>query len=368
MLELADIIRQFGLAYVHQYHNQLLPSHQRVLHDIEHCRTEQMGGHLYACTECGGLTYSYHSCKNRHCPKCQQDEVQQWLARQQTMLLPTPYFLVTFTLPQKLRKLARAHQKTVYSIMFHASAEALQKLARDPHYLGARIGMIGILHTWARDLAYHPHIHYLVPAGGISEDGTTWIKARYKNFLVPVKALSKMFKAIMLKKITHAGLGQGLDKTIRKNKWVVHSQKVGHGERALRYLAPYVFRVALTNNRLISINDDRVTYRICESTTKKWKSITINALTFIQRFLQHVLPRGFVKVRYYGLFSPRFKTTRTRVIIMLNRTGNIRRRRTTTTTLIREQTETHHTPLRCPHCGGILRYIDKIDPPTRAPP
>jgi hypothetical protein len=328
-----------------------------------------MGGHLYACTECGRLTYSYHSCKNRHCPKCQQDEAQQWLARQQTMLLRTPYFLVTFTLPHKLRKWARAHQKTVYSIMFQASAEALQKLARDPHYLGARIGLIGILHTWARDLTYHPHIHYLVPAGGISEDGTTWIKARYKNFLVPVKALSTMFKSIMLKKITQAGLGQDLDKTVRKNKWVVHSQKVGHGERALKYLAPYVFRVALTNNRLVSMNGDRVTYRVRESTTNKWKSITINTLKFIHRFLQHVLPRGFVKVRYYGLFSPRLKTTRTRVIIMLHRTGNrLRRRTNSTTTRTSENRETHSTPLHCPHCGGTLRHIEKIDPPTRAPP
>ena len=193
-LELADIFRQYGLAYRERYGAQILPSHHTVMRAIEHCRTEALGGQVYVCPQCGHLDDCYHSGRNRHCPKCQQAQAQAWLELQQDLLLPVPYFLLTFTLPAELRKLARQHRRLFYDLLFRASAAATQHLALDPRFIGGQIGLIGILHTWTRDLRYHPHVHYLVPAGGLAEAGTTWHAAR-NLFFLPVKALSKLFRS-----------------------------------------------------------------------------------------------------------------------------------------------------------------------------
>ncbi len=194
MTTLADIVRQHGPAYERRYGTKMLSSHRRTLHNIVACQTDIMGGHLYHCDTCDADHYQYHSCQNRHCPQCQHRRGQVWLEKQCETLLPVPYFMVTFTLPSELHAMARRHQKTIYSMLFRTSAEALKTLTQDPRYVGGEVGMVGLLHTWGRDLSYHPHVHYLVPADGLSFDGERWIPAQ-RNFLVLVKALSMIFRA-----------------------------------------------------------------------------------------------------------------------------------------------------------------------------
>ena len=182
-LELADILREYGAAYRQKYADKLLLSHRQAMFAIERCRTEALGGQVYGCISCQEFQYSYHSCRNRHCPKCQHEQTQAWLETQQELLLPVPYFMLTFTLPSELRDLVRSNQKLMYALLFQASAQAAQKLAKDPRYIGGQIGLVGVLHTWTRNLIYHPHVHYLAPGGGLSADGQTWLPARHHFFL-----------------------------------------------------------------------------------------------------------------------------------------------------------------------------------------
>jgi hypothetical protein len=193
MSSLAHIFQRYGRQYRQKYGARLLPSHQRAMQAIEQCRTEALGGHLYTCDECQQTLYRYHSCQNRHCPQCQHQAGQRWLERQQDWLLPVSYFMITFTLPQELRRVARSHQKLMYDLLFRSSAAALQELAQDPRFVGGQIGLVGVLQTWARDLSYHPHVHYLVPGGGVAPDGQSWRPVR-KKFLVHGKPLSQLFR------------------------------------------------------------------------------------------------------------------------------------------------------------------------------
>jgi hypothetical protein len=215
--------------------------------------------------------------------------------------------MVTFTLPDDLRAVARRHQKVIYNLLFRTSAAALQELAQDPRFVGGQIGMVGVLHTWGRNLAYHPHIHYLVPGGGLAPDGQSWLSSRH-NILVHVKPLSKLFRAKFRKALKKTGLFDLVPPATWAKNWVVHSKAVDNGEGALKYLAPYVFRVAISNNRILKLENDQVTFRYKDTATGKTRYCTLTAEEFIRRFLQHVLPKGFVKVRYYGLFAPGQRT------------------------------------------------------------
>ena len=301
MTELADIFQQQGNQYRTAYGNRMLPSHRQAMRDVECCRTESLGGHIYSCPECDQVQYQYHSCRNRHCPKCQGRKGEEWLEKQTDLLLPVPYFLLTFTLPDELRKLARSQQHLFYSTLFRTSAAAAKRLALDPKYVGGQIGMVGVLHTWGRDLTYHPHVHYLVPAGGIGEDGE-WLPVR-NNFLFPVKALSKIFRAKFRDALQEEDSFKDIPDRVWKQDWVVHCQQVGKGVAALKYLAPYIFRVAISNRRIVRFEGEKVTYLYKPRGTRTFKRRTLDAKEFIRRFLQHVLPRGFVKVRYYGFLS-----------------------------------------------------------------
>jgi hypothetical protein len=302
MVTLADILRRHGDAYQAQFGHQLLYSHQQAMRAIVQCRTAALGGHVYSCQTCDHTEYCYHSCRNRHCPQCQGDKAHQWLARQQEMLLPVPYFLLTFTLPAALRPLARSRQKLIYNLLFRTSAAATQELAQDPRFLGGAVGMVGVLHTWGRNLSYHPHVHFLIPAG--AWDGLVWRTGRWRRFLLPVRALSILFRAKFRQELKKSGCFQEVPSSVWTQDWVVHSQPVGRGQRALRYLAPYIFRVALSNRRLVAVTDDTVTFRYRPSGWRQWRLCTLTPTEFIRRFLQHVLPKGFVKVRYYGFFCP----------------------------------------------------------------
>jgi uncharacterized Zn finger protein (UPF0148 family) len=302
-LELADIVRKHGPSYIAKQGNRLLPSQRKALRAIVQCRTEALGGHVYTCEKCGQVQYRYHSCRNRHCPKCQQEETQEWLAKNSEFLPEAPYYLTTFTLPAGLRKLAGRNQKAVYGTLFRASARAMQRLAWDQRFLGGLIGILSILHTWTRDMRSHPHVHCLVPAVGIDEEGQV-VYPKRKGFLFPVRALSRLFRGEFRRMLSREKLEGEIPQGIWKEEWVVHCKPVGSGKGALKYLAPYVFRVALSNRRLVKMEGDQITFRYKDSRTRETKYCTLPAEAFLYRFLQHILPRGFVKVRYYGLFAP----------------------------------------------------------------
>ena len=303
MLEVADILRLHGAAYRAQFGDRLLPSHARALRDLEQCRTPYFGGHVAQCDHCARQVYVYHSCRNRHCPKCHGDQTERWLDAQRARLLPCPYYLLTFTLPSELRALARAHQKVVYGLLMRCAAAALHTLARDSRYLGADLGCLAVLHTWTRAMRYHPHVHLLVTAGGLSADGARWIAPTHPAYLVPVRALSAIFRAKLCAAVKKAGLLAQVPSTVWKKDWVVHAQPAGRGLKVLEYLGRYVFRIAISNSRIERIEDGQVTFHYRDNRSQPLRRVTIPALDFLARFLQHVLPRGCTKVRYYGIWS-----------------------------------------------------------------
>jgi hypothetical protein len=296
VIELAEIVRRYGPAYQEKLGERLLPSQRAALKAIAQCRTEALGGHVYFCPECVETCYSYHSCRNRHCPKCQHDAAQTWLDKQRD-------FLVTFTLPAGLRNLVRSHQQVVYDLLFRTSAEALQQLALDPRFVGGRIGLVGVLQTWTRDLRYHPHGHFLVPGGGLTPDGQTWRRAK-NPFFVHVKPLARLFRAKFRDALRKTALFAQVTTATWSQDWVVDCRPVGSGETALKYLAPYVFQVALSNRRILKLENDQVTFTYKDGDSGKTKQATLAVEAFLQRFLQHVLPKGFVKVRYDGILAP----------------------------------------------------------------
>ena len=304
MPSVAEVVRRYGPAYLERFGATMPAAHKKVLRDIAACRTGALGTVLYRCSDCGRTHALGRSCGNRHCPTCQRDKAEAWLAHQTERLLPCPYFLVTFTLPAGLRDVARSHQRVVYSALFEASSAALRALAADPKYVGTdRLGFFGVLHTWGRTLEYHPHVHYVVPGGGLSADGTRWLPSR-ADFLVPVKALSPIFRGKFRDLLRDAGLLDQVAPSVWQHDWVVHSQPAGDGRQSLRYLAPYVFRVAIGDHRIVSCDDGQVTFTYRRVGSNRRRKMTLEAMEFLRRFLQHVLPSGLQKVRYYGFLSP----------------------------------------------------------------
>ena len=303
MIEVADILRRHGPAY--QAQHCLLPSQQKALRDLVCCRTAACGGHLYECDQCGHAHYSYHSCGNRHCPKCHGQQTERWLEQHQEQLLPCAHYLLTFTLPQPLRALAYSHQKAIYSLLLSSAAAALQKLAWDPKFVGGQLGILAVLHTWTRALLDHPHAHLLVTAGGLSADGQHWVHPQNPAFLVPCFALSKIFQGKFKAGLKKLGLLGQAPACVWQQKWVVHCQHAGAGIKVLDYLGRYVFRIAISNSRLEAFENGQVTFGYRDNRTQQPRHVTVAAEEFIRRFLRHVLPKGFVKVRAYGLWSAR---------------------------------------------------------------
>jgi len=352
-LELAEIFRAYGAAYRQKHAAQLLPSHRQAMRAIEQCRTEALGGQIFECSNCGETRYSYHSCRNRHCPKCQHEQTQDWLELQRRLLLNAPYFMLTFTLPAGLRELASRNQRLFYGLLFQASAQATQKLAQDPRFIGGQIGLIGVLHTWTRNLAFHPHIHYLAPGGGLSPSGT-WLPARY-GFFLPVKALSRLFRAAFLSALKKHPIDTQIPPSVWQKAWVVHCKPVGDGQAALKYLAPYIHRVAISNRRLLSFDNhgsletSQVAFQYRASDTGQLKRSALSVEQFIQRFLQHILPQGFVKVRYFGFFAA---TQRSRLEILQLQLGSAQ---PDAQLQPASQTQDGITP-PCPKCGAPLRF------------
>jgi hypothetical protein len=365
MLELADIFREYGPAYRAKYADRMLPSHIKTMEHILDCRTDAMGGHVSSCDACDETLYAYHSCGNRHCPKCANDRADDWRDKQLQKLLPVDYFLVTCTLPHTLNNIARSNQKLIYRLLFQTSADALQTLALNPEWLGAQIGMVGVLHTWDRSMGHHLHVHYLVPAGGIDPQTGEWKKAQ-PTFLVPGSALSSVFKAKFREALKAADpeLFANIPPQTWNKTWVVHCKPVGDGRTALKYLAPYVYRVALSNRRLVSMNNGKVTFSY-KPRNKPWTTMTLDAMSFIRRFLQHVLPKGFQKVRSFGFLHPsakkRFNTLKEQFQENASETNNKPEGEKHTEN--RKISVNRHTPEQpgvCPHCGAPLRYIGRV--------
>lgn len=374
MLEVAEIIRRHGAAYCARVGASVESAHRRVLRALAACRTPACGGHVHQCAQCGRTVYTYHSCGNRHCPKCHRAQTERWLAAQHAHLLPCPYYLLTFTLPAELRAVARAHPRSVYRLLMRCAAAALQTLAGDPRYVGGRLGCLAVLHTWTRALLYHPHVHLLVTAGGLSADGTQWLAPRHSAFLVPVQALSVLFRAKLCAGLKTAGLLAAVPPNVWKQRWVVHCQPAGQGEQVLAYLGRYVFRVALSNSRLDSIDADHVTFRYRDTRTQELRRITLPGVEFLQRFLQHVLPPGCTKVRYYGLWSPTGRGRLERARTLLSAPPPAPSPAEPFAPALRDPTTCPPVPApvlpprpaRCPHCQGAGLLLLAILRPHRS--
>lgn len=372
MATVGEIFRRYGPTYRQKYGASIPLSHLKAMAAIETCRTEALGGHIFHCDTCDETHYRYHSCRNRHCPQCQNDAAQRWLESQQQLLLPVPYFMVTFTLPAGLRPVARSNQQLIYNLLFRTSAAALQELALDPRFVGGKIGMVGVLQTWTRDLQYHPHVHYIVPGGGLAADDQTWLSSR-KNFLVRVEPLAKLFRAKFRAALQKTNLYSQVPTKTWSQEWVVDCRPVGNGQAALKYIAPYIFRVALSNNRILKVQDDQVTFVYKDGSTRKTHRCTLPVEEFMRRFLQHVLPKGFVKIRHYGLFSPgnRHRLQQAQRLLGLASAVN-------PTLAAVDSTVPAETPVAddsappqafsCPHCGQPMRCIQTLQRRSRSPP
>lgn len=303
MSKLSEILRLHYLEYIKKFGPRMPSSHRKVFDAIMNCRKGKYGVSIFECEKCGGRHFNLNCCGNRHCPICQNDKNEKWLKKQMEALLPCNYFLITFTVPQELRSTALNNQEQVYSGMFKASKDALSKLAQDPKYIGkGETGFFGVLHTWGRQITYHPHIHYIVPGGAMSKNGNEWISAR-DNYFVPAKALARIYKAKLRDILKKKGFDD-IEKTgAWQKEWVINTRAVGNGKSSLKYLAPYVFRVAISENRIISYDKNTVTFLYKKTGNSRYRKMTLNALEFIRRFLLHVLPDGFMKIRHYGFLN-----------------------------------------------------------------
>lgn len=353
MVMLADVFRRYGAAYLEKFGDAVPAAHRKVMYAIEHCRSGSFGYAVYRCDGCGTTHHVARSCGNRHCPTCQQHKIKDWLSRQLDHLLPCEYFLVTFTLRPELRRMVRSNQALAYGIMFQAATAAVAELAADPRHIGAaRLGFLAVLHTWGRTLEFHPHIHVVVPAGGLSADGARWCPCR-PGFFLPVRPLSILFRSKLRDLMKHAGLASAIDPAVWKLPCVVHVQPVGDGRHALQYLSRYVFRVAISNSRILSCDNGRVRFRYKKSGQRHWSTMSLAAHEFIRRFLQHVVPSGFQRVRHYGFMSPCSKHS---IAEVRRRVEDFTFRVTLTATALAASPALPR-PVTCPTCGGVLRLV-----------
>lgn len=319
MITLADVMRRHGQAYLRRHGDAVLPSHVRAIRDVTLCRTPALGGHLAECPSCGTEHVHYHSCRNRACPRCGHDATARWLGRQRELLLPVRYFHVVFTLPAELRRVVRRHQRLLLGVLFRAAFDSLSGLCQDPRWLGGRIGALTVLHTWTRTLEWHPHVHMLVPAGGLAPDGRTWVEPRSRKvpFLVPVKVLAGRLRERFLQ-LARRALGNEVPEVPWSKRWVVFCKPTVQGpERVLEYLGRYVHRTALSDRALLHCDEQQVRFAYRCSATNERKAMTLPAMEFLRRFLQHVPIKGLHRVRAFGLLHPSHRTELRRVQLLL---------------------------------------------------
>ena len=369
MVPLAEIFARYAPAYLEKHGAAMLPSHKRAISDILRCRTPALGGQVYSCDRCGATHYVYHSCRNRSCPQCHYEQSQAWREARRRELLDVPYFHVVFTVPDGLHAAMRSDQVRLYGVLMQAAASALIELAGDPHYVGGTVGLLAVLHTWGRTLTYHPHVHCLVTGGGVNRITEQWCWAR-SRYLVPVKALSKLFRRRFRERLGASPAARNIPASVWRTPWVVHCEPVRGGPRfLLNYLAGYVHRTAISENRILSADHGQVTFRYQDTRDGRSKTMTLSADEFLRRFLQHVLPRGFHKVRYYGLWAPGNRPLLHQLQLLLG-SGDSQPdaqpdpKSTSITAAI--------TPPRgrtCPTCGrGTLLWTGRLLPAQRGPP
>jgi hypothetical protein len=326
-LELADVFRTHQRDFLARWNSVLSRQQRKALRDIRDCRTAVLGGHLYECDRCGHLVKVFNSCRNRNCPKCQATARAKWLADREAELLPVPYFHVTFTLPQQIGRLALQNPRQIYTILFQAASETLLTIAADPRHLGASIGFLAVLHTWGQNLHLHPHLHCVVPGGGFSPDGSRWIACRKDSFFLPYMVLSRLFRNLFLESLGKAfrkgrlhlsgelrdlakpAAFQSMCEAAARLEWVVHVKPpFGGPRRVLKYLARYTHRVAISNHRLRSLENGHVSFDWKDyADHSRTKTMTLDAVEFIRRFLLHVLPSGLVRIRHFGFLANRVR-------------------------------------------------------------
>jgi len=383
LLEVADLIRSAGTAFIERNRHWLRWRHIKVLRAIRRCRTAALGGHLDQCTRCGHrAAISYNSCRNRHCPKCQTSARERWIAARQRELLPTRYVHVVFTLPHRLAPLALQNKKVVYDLLFRASAETLLEVARDPRHLGAEIGFFSVLHTWSQKLGLHPHVHCVIPAGGLSLDHSHWVPSR-ERFFLPIHVLRRVFRGKFVAGLRQAfQLGQlnfhgdltllAQPKTfaawlrpLYRTDWIVYLKPpFGGPEYVLQYLGRYTHRVAISNHRLVCLAEGNVTFRWRDSAhNNEQKLLTLSLDEFLRRFLLHLLPKGFVRIRNFGFLANRKRAIT--VPLCLSLLGSPTEAK---------QEASAPSPCHlwiCPNCGGPMRVIQRFTPADiqlRSPP
>lgn len=361
-IEIADVIRTFIEPYQEQFGHLMLPSHRRALDDILRCMTPAMGGGRYRCRDCKETFWRYHGCRNRACPKCHGRQIIRWMEKRTAELLPCDYFHVIATAPAELRGLFLREQKLCYGIFMKAVASALCELAKDKRYVGAVPAIMAVLHTWMGRMLHHPHVHLLVSGGGLSEDGDTWHPTAY-GFLVPVKKLSPMISQRFAQALQaqRPDLFAQISPKVWKKEWCSFCKHFGQGRKAvLSYLARYVFRIAITRSRILTMDETHVTFRYKDNDTGAWNTECITGVEFIRRFLLHVLPKGFHKVRYYGLWSASNQSRhRSAQILLQLALPHVALKPSTfiadlaETALAQSETEPHACTVKCPRCSSI---------------
>jgi hypothetical protein len=383
-LEVADVFREHADEYLAKY--GATAAQRQVLRAVQNCRTAVLGGHVEACDRCGHRQVAYNSCRNRHCPKCQGPATARWLAARESELLPVPYFHLVFTLPAALRPLALQNPRVVYALLMRAAAQTLLEVAANPQHLGAEIGFLVVLHTWGQNLLEHPHVHCVIPAGGLAPGGARWIRCR-KGFFLPVRVLSRAFRGKfidMLKQalsrgdltfhgnlaeLAQAGAFERLLNQIVRRDWVVYAKRpFGGPKQVLKYLARYTHRVAISNRRLLALDDGQVTFRWKDyAGGGQQRRMTLSAIEFIRRFLLHVMPSGFVKIRHYGFMANRFRQAKReqclRLLGLANPSPAPSPSEDRPASDLPSAGENEPSSRPCPHCReGQLRIVELLLP------
>ena len=344
---LTEVVRQRGATYLEHHGASVLPSHVRAIQQISRCRTAELGGHVGHCVNCHHEHLLYHSCRHRACPQCGTLQTGRWIEQQRELLLPVPYYHVVFTLPSELRRVVRTNQKILLPILFRAAYESLAELCEDPHFLGAQIGALAVLHTWTRTLNWHPHVHLLVPGGGLAADGETWVPVprRKTRYLVPTAALSVKFRGRFMA-LARRALPEGqLPWVPAPKRWVTYAKPVVQGApQVIEYLGRYVHKTAMGNHAVVASDQQAVTFRYTDGRTHERRQMTLPVDEFLRRFLQHVLPRGFHRVRCYGLLQSHHRGALKRLQLMLATREDV--------VDVAARLESPRTqPTRCPSCG-----------------
>jgi hypothetical protein len=350
-----DIFKIYAHDYIERFGDHMPKIHRKVINAINCCRTSACGLVIFGCKNCSTFHTMFRSCGNRHCPVCQTHKARKWLQVQMKRQLPGHHFMITFTVPQQLRRAIRSHQRKAYSALFSASSETLKAVAANERFVGGDLaGFFGVLHTWGRQLQYHPHIHYVVPGGAVSTSDGRWHPSQV-SFFAPVKAMSKIFKAKLLDEFTRIGLIDKVAPHVWRENFNVNCQAVGNCQQSIRYLAPYVFKVAISNSRIIKVEDGKVWFRYKRPRSNRWRTMALDIMEFMRRFLQHVLPTGFMKVRYYGFMSPASSVALEEVSSLIEMAYGFE-------VDLPEIDQQDDIGPRCPDCGGQLEVCCWIHP------